>query len=53
MERDKKRDQIRQEALAAWTHFQTTGQHITAEEADAWLVKLEAGNDTVPPKCHD
>ena len=53
VEREEKREQFRQDALAAWTHYQTTGLHVTAEEADAWLAKLEAGNDATPPKCHD
>jgi predicted transcriptional regulator len=53
VEREEKREQFRQDALAAWTHYQTTGRHLTAEEADAWLAKLEAGKDAAPPKCHD
>jgi len=52
VEREEKREQFRQHALAAWTHYQTTGLHATAEEADAWLAKLEAGKDAAPPKCH-
>lgn len=52
VEREEKREQLRQDALAAWTNFQTTGLHVTAEEADAWLAKLEAGEDAAPPKCH-
>src|SRR5947209_8971796 len=40
VEREEKREQLRQDALAAWTNFQTTGLHVTAEEADAWLAKL-------------
>ena len=51
VEREEKREQFRQDALAAWTHYQTTGLHATAEEADAWLAKLEAGKDAAPPKC--
>lgn len=51
VEREEKREQFRQDALAAWDHYQTTGLHLTAEEADAWLAKLEAGKDTAPPKC--
>jgi predicted transcriptional regulator len=51
VEREEKREQIRQDALAAWTHYQATGLHVTAEEADAWLAKLEAGKDSAPPKC--
>jgi len=53
VEREEKREQFRQDALAAWTHYQTTGLHVTAEEADVWLAKLEAGKHTAPPKCHD
>jgi predicted transcriptional regulator len=37
--REEKREQVRQDALAAWNHYQTTGLHATAEEADAWLAQ--------------
>jgi predicted transcriptional regulator len=52
VEREEKREQLRQDAQAAWAHYQATGLHATAEEADAWLVKLEAGEDAAPPQCH-
>jgi predicted transcriptional regulator len=51
VEREEKREQFRQDALAAWAHYQTTGLHASAEEADAWLAKLEAGTNTAPLKC--
>lgn len=51
VEREEKREQFRLDALAAWAHYQTTGLHVTAEEADVWLAKLEAGKDAAPPKC--
>ena len=50
--REEKREKLRQDALAAWNHYQTTGLHATAEEADAWLAKLEAGKDAKAPECH-
>jgi predicted transcriptional regulator len=50
--REEKREQLRQDALAAWNHYQTTGLHVTAEEADAWLTKLAAGEDAEAPECH-
>ena len=53
VEREEKREQFRQDALAAWNHYQATGQHVTAAEADKWLAKLEAGKDAPPPTCHD
>ncbi|MGA9626898.1 MAG: ribbon-helix-helix protein, CopG family [Bryobacteraceae bacterium] len=52
VEREEKREQLRQDALAAWATYRTTGLHVTAEEADAWLAKLEAGKRAVIPKCH-
>lgn len=52
VDREEKREQLRQDALAAWDHYQATGLHATAEEADAWLAKLEAGAKANAPKCH-
>jgi predicted transcriptional regulator len=52
VEREERREQLRQDALAAWDGYQATGLHVTAGEADAWLAKLEAGKHVVIPKCH-
>lgn len=52
VEREEARERLRQDALAAWADYQATGLHVTAEEADAWLAKLEAGEDADPPECH-
>ena len=52
MEREEKREQFRLSALAAWNDYQATGLHMTAGEADAWLAKLEDGEDVDPPECH-
>lgn len=45
-------EQFKQEALKAWAHYLETGLHLTGEEADAWLAKLEAGEDAEAPECH-
>jgi predicted transcriptional regulator len=50
--REERREKLRQDALAAWNHYQTTGLHATAGEADAWLAKLEAGENAEAPECH-
>jgi len=52
VEREEKRERFRQDALAAWDDFQTTGLHITADEADTWLARIEAGEDVETPECH-
>lgn len=46
------REESRQQAIAAWDEYRATGLHVTAEEADAWLATLEAGEDAAPPACH-
>jgi predicted transcriptional regulator len=53
VEREEKREQLRQDALAAWAEYQATGLHVTAEEADAWLARLEAGQGGAAPECHE
>jgi predicted transcriptional regulator len=50
--REEKREEFRQDALAAWKDYQATGMHATAEEANRWLAKLEAGEAAKAPKCH-
>lgn len=46
------REPLRLDVLNAWTEYQATGLHVTAEEADAWLAKLEAGKQAGVPQCH-
>ena len=52
VEREEQREAFRKEALDAWEHYQSTGLHVTGEEADAWLAELEAGSDVEPPRAH-
>jgi len=51
VEREEKREQLRQDALAAWAAYQTTGLHVTAKEADAWLAKLETASRLLSPNA--
>ena len=50
--REEKREQVRLDALAAWSEYEATGLHATAEEADAWLARLESGEAAEAPECH-
>ncbi|WJI17322.1 CopG family ribbon-helix-helix protein [Pseudoxanthomonas winnipegensis] len=52
VEREEQREAFRQDTLRAWEEFQRTGLHLTGAEADAWLARLEAGEDAEPPACH-
>jgi predicted transcriptional regulator len=52
VEREEKREAFKQDALCAWEAYQENGRHLTLEEADDWLIKLEAGEDAELPKCH-
>jgi predicted transcriptional regulator len=52
VEREEKREAFRQDGIRAWEEYQATGLHITHDEADVWLAKLEQGQDVEPPACH-
>ncbi len=52
VDREEKREAFRQDTLKAWEDFRENGLHVTADEADAWMAKLEQGNDVEPPECH-
>lgn len=50
--REEKRETFKREALEAWETYQRTGLHLTGTEVDAWLAKLEDGDDAETPACH-
>ena len=52
VEREEKREALRQSAISAWNDYQATGLHLTLEEAEVWLAKLETGQDVDLPECH-
>ena len=52
VDRQAKRDRLTQDSLNAWRDYRETGLHLTHEEADGWLARLEAGEDIPPPECH-
>jgi len=52
VDREEKREALKQDALRAWEVFQESRLHLPLEEADAWLEKLEAGEDVELPQCH-
>lgn len=49
--REEARERLRADALAAWAEYEATGQHATGAAVDAWLARLEAGEDADPPAC--
>lgn len=52
VDREERREAMRQDALRAWATYQETGLHVTEAEADGWLARLEAGDDVAPPESH-
>lgn len=50
--REEAREEAREQALAAWAAYQETGRHVTQEEADQWLARLEDGEIVPSPECH-
>ena len=52
VDREEKREAIRQECIAAHEEYLRTGLHLTGEEVDAWVDQLLQGNTMDMPKCH-
>jgi predicted transcriptional regulator len=50
IDREEKREAFKQDAVSAWEAFQATGEHVTAEAAEQWLIGLEQGQETDPPE---
>lgn len=53
VEREEARESFKQEALASWTAYQETGQHLTGQEARDWLNTWGTETETEIPECHD
>ena len=49
VDREEAQTRFHRDAVAAWEQYQTDGLHVTAAAADAWLAKLEAGEDALAP----
>ncbi len=52
VEREEKRETLRQEARAAHEHFMLTGLHLTGAEVRGWMEKIMQGEKVPMPKCH-
>lgn len=50
--REETRARHRAEVIAAYEDYKAPGLHVTGEEADAWMRKLEKGIRAKPPKLH-
>lgn len=49
VEREEKREALRQETLRAWEEFQATGKHASAEEVNRWLESWGTGHELPAP----
>ena len=52
VEREEKREALRQDSFKAWDEYKETGQHATAEEVDQWLASWGTDNERSAPECH-
>jgi len=39
------------DGVEAWEAYQRTGKYVSEARADAWLARLEAGEDADPPEA--
>ena len=52
VEREEAHESFKQEALASWTAYQETGQHLTGQEVRAWLSTWGTEEEGAMPECH-
>jgi predicted transcriptional regulator len=52
VDREEKREALRQDAVNAWVECQETGLHVTGDEVIAWLDTWGDENERVAPVCH-
>ncbi len=52
VEREEAKENFKQEALASWTAYQETGQHLTGLEVRDWLNTWGTDKETEIPQCH-
>lgn len=52
VEREEKREAIRQECITAHEHYQQTGLHVTQAEVKDWIARLRQGKQADTPICH-
>ena len=52
VDREEKREALRQEAKAAHEHYVRTGLHLTNAEVVGWMDKIIQGEKVPMPKCH-
>jgi predicted transcriptional regulator len=53
VDREEKRERLRQETVQAWEEFQATGRHATAEEVEKWLSSWGTEDELPPPECRE
>lgn len=53
VDRQEARENFKDEALASWSHYQETGQHLTGEEVHDWLDTWGTKDETDNPPCHN
>jgi predicted transcriptional regulator len=51
--REEARESFKQEAMASWTAYQETGQHLTGSEVQTWLNTWGTEAETALPECHE
>lgn len=50
--REEALEAFRAAGLQAWQQYQVTGLHVTHDEADTWLVRLQEGEEAAVPQGH-
>jgi predicted transcriptional regulator len=52
LDREEKRESLRQAGITAWEEYRRTGLHLTGAEVRGWIDQIRQGKKVPMPKCH-
>ncbi len=52
LDREEKRESVRQDAVNSWDEYQETGLHVTGDKVIKWLNTWGTDDEKDAPECH-
>jgi len=52
VEREERREALRQDAVRGWQEYQETGLYVSGEEVTDWLKSWGTAKEKAVPECH-
>lgn len=53
LDREESKENFKQEAMASWKSYKTTGLHLTGDEVRDWIETWGSDDESDAPTCHE